>query len=117
MSERFAGIPAFHLPYTLPSSVGCNSFVCRSLVLSEAEGYENTGVWGYSSHFGTRTRWDHGRGLPVLRFQLSIEDLDSIGTLIRTSLPCRDYGQNLQSSTGTSYRSCPRPCKYSRGMF
>src|SRR5258708_39295447 len=28
---------------------GCNSFVCLSLVLSEAEGYENTGVWGYSS--------------------------------------------------------------------
>src|SRR5260370_8584077 len=41
LSERFAGIPAFHLPYTLPSSAGCNSFVCHSLVLSEAEGYEN----------------------------------------------------------------------------
>src|SRR5258707_11056964 len=28
------------------------------------------GVWGYSSHFGTRARKDHGRGLPALRFQL-----------------------------------------------
>src|SRR5260221_9355162 len=34
-------------PYTLPSSVSRNSFVCHS--------YENTrGVGGYSSHFGTQ---------------------------------------------------------------
>ena len=39
-------IPTFGFPYTLPSSVCRNSFVCHS--------YENTGVWGYSSHFGTR---------------------------------------------------------------
>jgi len=40
-------VPSFHSPYTLPSSVSRNSFVCRS--------YENTrGVGGYSSHFGTQ---------------------------------------------------------------
>ena len=45
-ARTFAGILAFHLPYTLPSSVSRNSFICHS--------YENTrGVWGYSSHFGT----------------------------------------------------------------
>jgi hypothetical protein len=37
LSERFAGIRAFHLAYTLPNPVGWNSFVCHSLVLSEAE--------------------------------------------------------------------------------
>jgi hypothetical protein len=58
------------------------------------------GVWGYSSHFGTRARKDHGRVLLALRFQLSIEDPGTVG-----------YGQNLQSSVGTSVRSCRRRCK------
>src|SRR6266851_1928238 len=61
------------------------------------------GVWGYSSHFGTRARKDHSRVLPALRFQLSIEDHDSVGTV--------GYGQNLQSRVGTSFRSCRRRCK------
>src|SRR5258707_991212 len=40
-------VPSFHSPYTLPSSVSRNPFVCHS--------YENTrGVGGYSSHFGTQ---------------------------------------------------------------
>src|SRR5260370_26027764 len=39
------GWSAFRLPYTLPSSVCCNPFICHS--------YENTGGVGYSSHFGT----------------------------------------------------------------
>src|SRR5260370_7546635 len=102
MSERFAGIPAFHLPYTLPSSVGCNSFVCHSLVLSEAERYENTGVWGYSSHFGTRARRDHGRVFPALRFQLSIEDPDSIAPLNQKPHPSLTSRHNLHPSTPPS---------------
>jgi hypothetical protein len=43
-----------HLPYTLPSSVSRKSFTCRS--------YENTGVCGYSSRFGTRRRADVSTG-------------------------------------------------------
>jgi hypothetical protein len=39
-----------HLPYTLPSTVSRKPFTCRS--------YENTGVWGYSSRFGTHRRAD-----------------------------------------------------------
>src|SRR5882762_7653482 len=40
-------VPSFHSPYTLPSSVSRNPFVCHS--------YENTrGVGRYSSHFGTQ---------------------------------------------------------------
>src|SRR5882724_10547713 len=37
-ARNFAGIPAFHLPYTLPSSVSRNPFICHS--------YENTGGVG-----------------------------------------------------------------------
>ncbi len=44
-ARRFAGMLTFHLPYTLPSSVSRNSFICHS--------YENCRVCGYSSHFGT----------------------------------------------------------------
>jgi hypothetical protein len=36
--------PIFHLPYTLPSSVSRKPFIYHS--------YANTGVYGYSSHFG-----------------------------------------------------------------
>src|SRR5882762_11038720 len=38
--------PTSHLAYVLPSSVSGNPIVYHS--------YENTGVWMYSSHFGTR---------------------------------------------------------------
>ena len=41
-----ASYSRFHSPYTLPSSVSRKSCICHS--------YENTGVWGYSSRFGTR---------------------------------------------------------------
>jgi hypothetical protein len=58
-ARRFAGIPISHLPYTLPSSVCCNSFICHSLVLNAAEGYENTRGCGailpISEHAASRT--------------------------------------------------------------
>src|SRR5260370_23706018 len=46
MFERFSGIPAFHLPYTLPSSVSRKSCICNS--------YENCRGVGVSFLF-----WHH----------------------------------------------------------
>ena len=58
-----ADVP-FQVPYLLPSSVCRNSFVCHS--------YVNTGVWGYSSHFGTARALSQSRTpcwIQVLSFQ------------------------------------------------
>jgi hypothetical protein len=38
----------FHLPHPLPSSVSCNPFACRSLALSEAEGFTKNWCEGNS---------------------------------------------------------------------
>jgi len=73
----------------------------------------------FATHFGTRARKDHSRVLPALTFQshippragLSIVDPTSVRTVDPRSRFGEDYGQNLQSSVGTSFRSCRRRCR------
>ena len=54
-AKNFAGIPAFHLPYTLPSSVSRNSFVCHSYENSRGV-YQQFPFWNSPAFpFASRT--------------------------------------------------------------